>query len=103
MSMDEMTAYLKKVAGPDKPNSGNVSPEDDPPVYLREKAAAEYLRARYGHGAAKTLSKLRVIGGGPEFRKAGRLVVYTREALDKWAASKLSRPLRSTSEVCAAA
>jgi hypothetical protein len=70
--------------------------------YLREKTAAEYLRDRYGHGAAKTLSKLRCIGGGPEFHKAGRVVVYTREALDKWATGILSRPLRSTSEQAAA-
>lgn len=72
-------------------------------AYLREKAAAEYLKARYGHGAAKTLSKLRVIGGGPEFRKSGRLVLYETRSLDDWATSKLSRPLRSTSEVVAAA
>ena len=70
--------------------------------YLREKAASEYLKARYGHGAAKTLAKLRCIGGGPEFQKAGRVVVYKREALDKWAESRLSRPLRSTSELAAA-
>ncbi len=70
--------------------------------YLREKAASEYLKARYGHGAAKTLSKLRCVGGGPAFHKCGRVVVYTREALDKWALAKLSKPLRSTSEPVAA-
>ncbi len=73
------------------------------PVYLREKAASAYLMARYGHGAAKTLGKLRCIGGGPEFHKAGRVVLYTREALDAWATAKVSRPLRSTSELATAA
>ena len=72
-------------------------------AFLRERAASEYLKSQYGHGAAKTLAKLRCIGGGPEFHKAGRVVVYTREALDKWATDKLSRPLRSTSEMATAA
>ena len=71
--------------------------------FMREKAASEYLKTKYGHGAAKTLAKLRTVGGGPEFRKAGRLVVYTRNALDTWAIGRLSRPLRSTSDIEAAA
>lgn len=71
-------------------------------AYLREKAAAEYLRSTYGHGAAKTLSKLRCVGGGPVFHKCGRVVVYTQSALDTWATGKISGPLRSTSELAAA-
>ena len=67
--------------------------------YLRSSTAAKYLRERYGHGAARTLAKLRCVGGGPEFHKCGRVVVYTTEALDKWAIGKISSPLRSTSAV----
>ena len=80
-----------------------MSNDDESAAYLREKAASEYLKAQYGHGAAKTLSKLRCLGGGPEFHKFGRIVVYTRGALDKWATARLSRPLRSTSEMATAA
>jgi hypothetical protein len=76
--------------------------KDEREEYLREKSASDYLKSRYGHGSVKTLAKLRCTGGGPEFHKAGRLVVYTRGALDKWAMAKLSRPLRSTSELSAA-
>jgi hypothetical protein len=76
--------------------------QDNCTAFLRERAASEYLTSRYGHGAARTLAKLRCIGGGPEFHKAGRVVLYTREALDSWATGKLSRPLRSTSETTAA-
>ena len=38
---------------------------------------------------AGTLAKLRCTGGGPDYLKAGRDVVYTRTALDSWAADLL--------------
>jgi hypothetical protein len=45
------------------------------------------------------LAKLRVVGGGPVFVRVGvRDVAYSETALDTWAASLISRPLRSTSE-----
>jgi hypothetical protein len=34
--------------------------------FLRRKQAREYLQAKYGFGAEKTLAKLAVTGGGPE-------------------------------------
>ena len=65
--------------------------------YLRSAEAAEYLRAKYGHGSYRTLAKLRVLGGGPKFHQAGgRVIVYTRAALDKWAKAKLSGALTVT-------
>jgi hypothetical protein len=70
--------------------------------FLRPPAAAEYLRARYGHGSSKTLAKLRCIGGGPPFRRIGRIIVYEPPGLDEWALSRMSAPLRSTSEAAAA-
>lgn len=66
--------------------------------FLRTPEAAEYLRTRYGIGNAKTLAKDRVRGGGPEFRKCGRAVVYPRASLDAWALNKMSAPKRSTSD-----
>jgi hypothetical protein len=70
--------------------------------FMRRRAAGLYLRGKYGFGAEKTLAKHASIGGGPEFHKAGRVVLYTREALDAWALAKISGPLKSTSEAVAA-
>jgi hypothetical protein len=67
--------------------------------YLRPKAAAKFLQDEFGHGAERTLAKLRSLGGGPPFHKIGvRLVVYTRAELATWARSKISRSLTSTVE-----
>lgn len=70
--------------------------------YLRRKDAARYLIDRYGHGSPRTLAKLATIGGGPQFRRFGRIVVYDPSDLDKWALSRLSGPLASTSDAKAA-
>lgn len=69
-----------------------------PALYLRRKPAAEYLKQKFGFGSVRTLAKLGCIGGGPEFRKMGRLVLYEPEALDRWALSKISAPRKSTSD-----
>ena len=66
--------------------------------FMTTKQAARFLSERRGVPvAAATLRKLRVIGGGPEFRKFGRLVVYAGEALVRWADSRISSPMKSTS------
>jgi hypothetical protein len=66
---------------------------------LRRKAASDYLRETHGlERAPSTLAKLAVIGGGPIFRRAGRIPLYSSEDLDVWAESLLSAPMRSTSE-----
>ena len=44
--------------------------------FRRPDDAATYLREKFGHGSVKTLAKLRCLGGGPVFRKFGRLVLY---------------------------
>jgi hypothetical protein len=70
------------------------------PKYLRRKAAAEYLREHWGlPRAANTLAKLAVIGGGPIFRKAGRIPLYAPDDLDQYAEHQLGEPLRSTSDI----
>jgi hypothetical protein len=66
--------------------------------YLRRREPAAYLLSKYGFGAERTLAKGVVTGDSPEFHKAGRLVLYTREALDKWALSKIGAPQRSSSD-----
>lgn len=72
--------------------------------YLRRKAASEYLHETHGlDRAPSTLAKLAVIGGGPVFRRAGRFPLYSTDDLDEWVASKLSPPMRSTSDVASPA
>jgi hypothetical protein len=66
--------------------------------FLRRRDAAQYLLGKYGFGAERTLAKGAVTGDTPEYRKAGRIVLYTREALDRWALSKISSPRASSSD-----
>jgi hypothetical protein len=78
-----------------------MSPNEYQPRRLRStRQACVYLFEKHGLvRSPATLNKLRVIGGGPEFRKDGlKTVVYEEAALDRYAESRISRPLRSTSE-----
>jgi hypothetical protein len=68
------------------------------PVYLRRKAASEYLLTKYGFGGGSTLTNLASLGGGPPFHKAGRTVLYTASDLDAWAQAKIVPVRRSTSD-----
>jgi hypothetical protein len=65
--------------------------------FLRRKASGDYLKAKYGHGSKRTLDKLATLGGGPEMIYSGRLPLYTREGLDRWAQSMLGPVVHSTS------
>jgi hypothetical protein len=68
--------------------------------FLRRKAASDYLRETHGFDRApSTLAKLAVTGGGPVFRRAGRIPLYSTYDLDEWVKSILSPPVRSTSEL----
>jgi len=51
--------------------------------FFSTKSAAVYLGL-----SPKTLEKYRVKGGGPQFYKLGRRCLYTKEALDAWAAKQ---------------
>jgi hypothetical protein len=68
-----------------------------PAQFLRRVAAAEYLKNKFGFGSERTLAKGVVTGDTPEFHKAGRLVLYTPEALDRWALAKISPPRKPQS------
>jgi hypothetical protein len=71
----------------------------NPHRFLRRKAASIYLHETYGlDRAPSTLAKLAVIGGGPPFRRMNRVPLYAEDDLDKWVWSKLSVPMRSTSD-----
>jgi hypothetical protein len=66
---------------------------------MRRADAARYLRDNYGIPCvATTLAKYACTGEGPEFRRAGKFPVYAQDDLDAWAAQRLSRRVRSTSE-----
>lgn len=76
----------------------------EPHRLLRRKAASAYLYKIHGlERAPSTLAKLAVIGGGPVFRRVNRVPLYSTDDLDKWVASKLSGPMRSTSDEAAPA
>ena len=51
-----------------------------PRRYLTNHESAAFLRL-----SPRTLEKLRVVGGGPRFRKFGRRVMYAVEDLVAWA------------------
>lgn len=66
---------------------------------LRRSESAHYVTDTWGIPLSKqTLAKLAVVGGGPEYRKAGRFPLYDPSDLDAWAKSKLGPKLRSTSD-----
>jgi hypothetical protein len=59
-----------------------MSVQSDPPGeprFLTTLEAATYLRI-----SIRTLEKCRYLGGGPRFRKFGRIVRYTTADLDEW-------------------
>ena len=69
---------------------------------LRRAEASAYLKDKHGLDyKANTLAKLFTIGGGPLVRKSGRVPLYETASLDLWAESKLSPPVRSSSELAA--
>ncbi len=67
---------------------------------LRRWEASEYLELVHGVTVAPaTLAKMASVGGGPSFQKNGRMPVYPKTELDRWAGERLGRLVRSTSEV----
>jgi hypothetical protein len=79
---------------------GTIMTGSRKPCYRRRVDAAEYVREKWGLPCSPAwLAKLAVVGGGPTYQKAGRTPLYTDENLDAWAESRLSPPMRSTSDV----
>jgi hypothetical protein len=66
---------------------------------LRRTEACDYLRDVHGVvRSPKTLAKLAVQGGGPVMIYEGRIPTYTPAALDDYAGSILSAPVRNTAD-----
>ena len=72
--------------------------------FLRREDASHYLKDRWGISiATQTLARMAVDGSGPMFQKNGRAVLYTEAGCDEWAEGRLTKPVRSTSELQTAA
>jgi hypothetical protein len=68
--------------------------------FLRRIEASTYLREQYGiRAAAATLAKWAHLGGGPVMHYDGRFPLYAVDDLDAWAQTRLSRGVRSTSDL----
>ncbi len=73
-----------------------------PEMKLRRKAAAAALTASGFPMTESSLSTMATRGGGPPFEKWGRIPLYTWGTTLEWAQGRLSKPVRSTSELEAA-
>lgn len=72
--------------------------EIEQPLYCRKEASG-YLKDKFGVSVStNTLAKYATVGGGPEYLKFGKRVLYASTALDSWVLSKISDPIRSTSQ-----
>ncbi|TXH81196.1 MAG: hypothetical protein E6Q77_08690 [Rhizobium sp.] len=66
---------------------------------LRRSEVPEYMLRKHGIPVSTaTLAKMATVGGGPAMQHAGRIPLYHLNDLDAWAAERLSKPVRSTSE-----
>ena len=74
----------------------------DPNTIFRRRDAAAALTAAGFQIAPATLSTLATRGGGPPYRRFSGRAIYTWGDLLRWAESRTSEPLRSTSEAEAA-
>lgn len=79
----------------------SIIPIDLDALLTRDKTAAA-LTERGFRTSAKTLATLASRGGGPPFHHYGPRVVYRWRDTLEWAVNRLSKPMRSTSEVDAA-
>ena len=75
---------------------------DDLNAKLTRKATAEALTAAGFPVSEKTLATKATRGGGPLYQLFGRKPLYRWGDALEWAKSRLSKPIRSTSELEAA-
>jgi hypothetical protein len=75
---------------------------DNPNARLRRRSAAAALTDSGYPTACSTLASKATRGGGPPYELYGRIPLYTWGPTLEWAKSRLSKPIRSTSEAEAA-
>ena len=69
--------------------------------YLTRGQAAEYCIKQGLPVSQKTLAKYVCVGGGPKFRKFGKMrVVYKITDLDEWIEQRLSDTFAATNILC---
>src|SRR5689334_126415 len=71
---------------------------DSPDALLRRDATAAALTAAGYKTAPGTLATKATRGGGPPYRLFGRIPLYRWGDAVAWAESRLSKPVRNTSE-----
>jgi hypothetical protein len=71
----------------------------DPNVRLSRKQTADALSSAGYPIAEATLASMATRGGGPLFSKFGPRVVYRWADVLEWAQHRLSKPVKSTSEL----
>ncbi|MFI4973724.1 MAG: hypothetical protein ACHP84_04190 [Caulobacterales bacterium] len=70
-----------------------------PEPFLSPREASGFLREAFGVvRTPATLAKLRVIGGGPAYRKLNRAVLYATEDLRAWVSVALEIRRTSTTD-----
>jgi hypothetical protein len=75
-----------------------VIPENPDALLTRAQTAAALTAAGYPTATA-TLSTKATRGGGPPFQKFGQRPLYRWRTALQWAKDRLSKPVRSTSEL----
>lgn len=70
----------------------------DPDTWLRRKVTSAALAEKGYPVAEKTLASMVCRGGGPPFRKFGRIPLYQWCTSLAWAESRLAPPRRTSSE-----
>jgi hypothetical protein len=73
---------------------------DNPDALLTRQQTALSLQAAGFPIADKTLATRASRGGGPPYQRFGARVLYRWADALSWAESRLSKPVRSTSEFC---
>ena len=69
--------------------------------FLSRPQATKYLNDRGIQLGENFLGQAASRGGGPLYRRLGKQALYLRSDLDAWIDTKISRPLRSTSDLSA--
>jgi hypothetical protein len=72
-------------------NTRSIAMHHNSPSVMRPAAAAELLSL-----SVQRLARMRLEGGGPAYIKAGRSILYRRDALDDWLAAHCRRSTSDT-------
>lgn len=64
--------------------------QEDPPIHMATKDAAEYLGLSH-----RSLEKWRTTGTGPSYLKLGRKVLYDLASLEEWRQNQMRQKTTS--------